>query len=165
MKYITTVDGQEYNLEILDDQRLLINGVEYEVDFESLSGQPVYSLLINGKSFEGLVYSSENEWEVLLHGALYNIQVEDERERRLRVAAGSAAAEQSEFHLKAPMPGLVISVSVSEGQEVEKGEVLVILESMKMQNELKSPRPGRITRVRVTSGDSVDHKDTLLTVE
>jgi biotin carboxyl carrier protein len=69
-----------------------------------------------------------------------------------------------EFHLKAPMPGLIIAVNVSEGDEVKKGQVLLILESMKMQNELKAPRDGTINRVRVKPGESVEQKQTLLSV-
>ena len=66
--------------------------------------------------------------------------------------------------MKAPMPGMVVSISVEEGQEVEKGQVLVILESMKMQNELKSPRAGKVNRIRVKSGDNVEQRQTLLSV-
>jgi biotin carboxyl carrier protein len=62
------------------------------------------------------------------------------------------------------MPGLVISIPVSEGQQIEQGEVLVILESMKMQNELKSPRDGTVSRLRVEPGDNVEQRETLLSV-
>ncbi len=62
------------------------------------------------------------------------------------------------------MPGLVVAIPVSEGQAVNKGDVLVVLESMKMQNELKSPRSGTISRQRVKIGDSVELKQTLLSV-
>jgi biotin carboxyl carrier protein len=72
--------------------------------------------------------------------------------------------EQGEYHLKAPMPGLIVAVPVNEGQKVEKGEVLVVLESMKMQNELRAPRDGSITRIRIKNGDSVEQKQTLLSV-
>jgi len=82
----------------------------------------------------------------------------------LRAAAGGKAIERGEFHLKAPMPGLVVAVPVVEGQRVNKGDVLVILESMKMQNELKSPREGVVTRLRVGIGDSVEQSQTLLSV-
>jgi len=57
-----------------------------------------------------------------------------------------------------------VAIPVGEGQEVQKGDVLVVLESMKMQNELKSPRAGLIARLRVKTGDSVDQHQTLLTV-
>jgi biotin carboxyl carrier protein len=90
--------------------------------------------------------------------------VEDEREKRLRAALGGAASEQDEYHLKAPMPGMVVSVPVQAGQAVKKGEVLLILESMKMQNELRSPQDGSVGRVRVAAGDRVEKKDTLLSV-
>ncbi len=63
------------------------------------------------------------------------------------------------------MPGLVVAVPVEEGQAVKKGDVLVILESMKMQNELKSPRDGTVSRVRVEAGDNVEQKETLLSIE
>ncbi len=62
------------------------------------------------------------------------------------------------------MPGLVVNIPVADGQEVDKGDVLVVFESMKMQNELKSPRDGVIARMRVKEGDSVERKQTLLSV-
>ncbi len=164
-KYIATIGDKEYLIEILDERHVRLGDEEFEVDFESVSGQPVYTLLLNGESYEALVHSADEGWQVLRRGVLYEVQVEDERERRLRASAGSGVAQTGPFHLKAPMPGLVVAVPVSEGQEVKKGEVLVILESMKMQNELKSPRDGTVTRIRVQAGDSVEQKQTLLSVE
>jgi biotin carboxyl carrier protein len=164
MKYITTVDGKEYLIEIVDEKHININGKIYEVDFESVSGQPVYSLIVNGKSHESYVQQGEDNWEVLLRGRLYPVTVEDEREKRLRAAAGSGVAESGEFLLKAPMPGLVVTILVKEGQEIKKGQVILILESMKMQNELKSPRDGTIGRIRIKAGETVEQKQTLLSV-
>jgi biotin carboxyl carrier protein len=63
------------------------------------------------------------------------------------------------------MPGLVVSILVSEGQDVKKGQVLLILESMKMQNELKAPRDGKVSRIRVKAGESVEQKQALLSVQ
>ena len=62
------------------------------------------------------------------------------------------------------MPGLIVAIMVEEGQEVEKGDVLVILESMKMQNELKSVRDGVVARLRVHPGDNVEQRQLLLSV-
>ncbi|HZD58017.1 MAG TPA: biotin/lipoyl-containing protein [Anaerolineales bacterium] len=165
MKYVTTVDDQEYIIEIVDDQHVVVDGVAYEVDFESVSGQPVHSLLVNDRSYEAYVYPSDEGWQVLLRGTLYQLHVEDERERRLRASLGAGLAEYGEFHLKSPMPGMIVAVSAEEGQKVSKGDVLVILESMKMQNELKSPRAGTISRVRVRPGDNVEQRETLLSIE
>ncbi|MCS6907383.1 MAG: acetyl-CoA carboxylase biotin carboxyl carrier protein subunit [Anaerolineales bacterium] len=164
VRYVATINGTDYLIEIVDDRRVLLNGQICEVDFAAVGDQPIYSLLLDGKSYEAYVYSQEDEWQVLLLGNLYSVRVEDEREKRLRAAAGGRVMLRSEFHLKAPMPGLVIAVPVIEGQRVQKGDVLVILESMKMQNELKSPREGVVTRIRVAAGDSVEQSQTMLSI-
>jgi biotin carboxyl carrier protein len=164
MKYITTLDGKEYSIEIIDTHHVAIDGRVQEVDFESVSGQPVFSLIIDGKSYESYVYETEEGWQVLTRGRQYNLTVEDEREKRLRAAAGGGVVESGEYHLKAPMPGLVFSIPLKEGDKVEKGQVLVILESMKMQNELKSPKAGVVGRIRVKQGETVEQRQALLSV-
>ncbi len=163
MKYVTTIEDKEFNVEIIDEKHIRINEYVLEVDFMAVSGQPVYSLLIGGKSYEGYVYPEEKDWQVLLRGRQYKAMVEDEREKRLKTTGG-ARAESGEFHLKAPMPGLVVGIPVQDGQEVKKGQVLLILESMKMQNELKSPRDGIAHRIRVKPGESVEQRQTLLSI-
>ena len=164
MKYITTVEDRQFLVEIIDDKHISVDGKVYEVDFESVSGQPVYSLIVDGRSHESYVAPGDHDWQVLLRGRLYPVTVEDEREKRLRSAAGGGVAETGEFHLRAPMPGLIVTILVGEGQAIQKGQVLLILESMKMQNELKSPRDGVIGRVRVKAGETVEQKQTLLSV-
>ncbi|HUG35275.1 MAG TPA: biotin/lipoyl-containing protein [Anaerolineales bacterium] len=164
MKYIATVADKEYTIEIVDDHHLSVNGKLYTVDFESVSGQPVYSLIADGKSHEAYVAAVDDHWQVLLRGHLFPVVVENEREKRLRSAAGGGVVESGEFNLKAPMPGLIVAIPVTEGQDVIKGQVLLILESMKMQNELKSPRDGKVQRIKVKAGESVEQKQTLLTL-
>jgi acetyl/propionyl-CoA carboxylase alpha subunit len=164
MKYVTTIGEREYIIEIVDERHIIVDGTQYQVDFDTVSDQPVFSLILDGQSYESYVYPGEDGWQVLLYGSLYLVKVEDEREKRLMDSMGSRVADREDFHLRAPMPGLVIAVPVEEGQQVERGDVLVLLESMKMQNELKSPRPGKIARVRVKPGDSVEQRQTLLSV-
>ncbi len=164
MKYITTIGEREFIIEITDERNIVVDGVGCTVNFESVSGGPVYSLLIDGESHEAFVYEDDDGWEVLLQGSLYPATVIDEREHRLRSALGSGPAQSGEFYLKAPMPGLVVDIPVKDGQEIEEGDVLIILESMKMQNELKSPRAGTVSRLRVNVGDNVERRQTLLSV-
>jgi biotin carboxyl carrier protein len=164
MKYVTTIDGHEYIVDILDEHRVSVDGVTYQMDFMPVGDQPVYSLVLDGQSFDSHVYPNEDTWQVLFRGNMFTATVEDEREKRLRAALAGKVAEHVDYHMKAPMPGLVVSIPVSEGQIIQKGDVLVILESMKMQNELRSPRNGKVVRVRVKSGDRVEQKETLLSV-
>ncbi len=164
MKYITTIDNQDFEIEVVDERHIRIGDRLLEVDFESVSGQPVFSLILDGRSYEAFVYQGEEDWDVLLRGRQYQAKVVDEREKRLKAAAGGGAVEGGEFHLKAPMPGLVVAILIEEGQEVKKGQVMLILESMKMKNELKAPRDGIMGRVRVKAGESVEQRQTLLSV-
>jgi len=164
MKYIAVIGETEYEIEINGEDEIIVDGESYSIDFRSVAGQPVYSLLIDGHSYEALVQSSEDGLEVLLQGQFYQLSVEDERQRRLRQSSGSNVTQRGEYHMKSPMPGLIISVRVREGQEVKKGERLIVLESMKMQNELKAPRDGVIRSLRIKNGDNVEHNQVLLTV-
>ncbi|MGD8864577.1 MAG: biotin/lipoyl-binding protein [Anaerolineales bacterium] len=164
MKYIASAHGESFEIEIRPNDQLAVNGVPVQADFQSVSDQPVYTLLLNGESFEALVYPSENGVQVLLRGRLFDFVVEDERQRRLRQSSGGAAMQSGDYQLKAPMPGLIVAVPVEEGQKIESGDDLIILESMKMQNELKAPRDGTVSRVRVKSGDNVDQNQVLLTL-
>jgi biotin carboxyl carrier protein len=75
--------------------------------------------------------------------------------------SGIAAGE---IVIRAPMPGVVIEVPVKPGQEVAKGDIVLILESMKMQNEFKAPRPGKVHTVRVAPGDKVDQNMVMITL-
>ncbi len=162
MKYIAEVDGLEFPVEILDERHVRFGEAVLEVDLTAVGGEPLYSLILNGEFYEGYVFPDEDAWQVLLQGQFYQVHVEDEREKRLKTAIQGTARPGAEFVLKAPMPGMVVSVLVSEGQVMEKGQTLVILELMKMQNELRAPFAGKVARLRVKAGESVEQKQTLL---
>jgi biotin carboxyl carrier protein len=166
MKYVTTVGDRTYTIEINDDHSVIVDGVAHPVDFASVNQQPVFTLLIDGQSHEAYIQEGEDgQWQVLLRGTLYTVDVEDEREKRLRAAGGGhGAGPGGEYNLRAPMPGLVVAVPVNEGQAVHKGDNLVILESMKMQNELKSPRASTVIRIKVKAGDSVEQNQVMVTL-
>jgi len=164
VKYIATIKGQSFEIDINESGEILADGQRLEVDFQSVADEPIYSMLLNSESFEANVSSGETAVEVLLRGRLFLVDVEDERQRRLRETTDLGLTEEGEYTLAAPMPGLVVAVPVEVGQEVEKGDNLIILESMKMQNELKAPRDGTVSRIRVGPGDSVDQNQALLTL-
>jgi biotin carboxyl carrier protein len=165
MKYLTTVEDQTYEIEINVEGEIVVNGQPVGIDFHPVAGQPVYSLLVNGRSYEAYVNPLDDGLQVLLQGRLYPVTVEDERTKRLRESSSGQPVTKGEIQVKAPMPGLVVATLVEAGRQVEKGELLIILESMKMQNELKSARAGKITRVRVKAGDSVEQNQILMTLE
>lgn len=164
MKYITHIEDQEFTIVIDRDDQIMVNGQVYDIDFQQLSEGGMLSLLLNNRSLEAIVEERDEAWEVLLKGELYSVHVQDERAYRLAKARGAAVEASGEAVIKSPMPGLIVSVPVEEGQEVKKGDQVIILESMKMENELRSPRDGVVLRVHVTQGDSVDKDQVLVTI-
>jgi biotin carboxyl carrier protein len=164
MKYHVTIGQEEFEIEVRSETEIVFDGKTIHVDFQSMADQPVYSLLLGNESYEAYVGESETGLQVLLRGQLYEVEVEDERQRRLRQASEVATGAGGEFHLKAPMPGLIVAVPVSEGESVSRGQNLVILESMKMQNELRAPRDGVVLRVRAKTGERVEQNQVLVTL-
>ncbi len=165
MRYLATVEGQTYEIEINGEDEITFDGKPIDVDFIAVADSSVFSLILDGISYEAYVYPNQSEVEVLMRGKRYPVQVEDERQIRLRQTTKDSVADTSEFLLKAPMPGLVVSVPVVMEQDVKAGDNLVILESMKMQNELKAPRDGRVKNLRIQAGDNVDQNQVLIVLE
>lgn len=163
--YFAIIDDEEYQVEILSESEVIINGKSHAIDFESLKLGSSCSLLVDGKSYEPSANEDNGGWEILVQGRRFSVQVEDEIERKLRLASGDSPIKKGQVILRSPMPGLVIDIPVKEGEEVQKGQVLLILESMKMQNELTAPRDGLVTRVQTKVNDNVERKEILLILD
>lgn len=163
MKYITTVNDEEFVIEIEQNNQIVVNGVRYDIDFQHLPEADVLSLLLNHRSLEAVVEARDDVWDVLTKGELYTVKVQDERAYRLAKARGVVSDIAGEAQIKSPMPGLIVAVPVSEGQQVQKGDKVIILESMKMENELRAPKDGIVARIHVEAGASVE-KDQVLVV-
>jgi len=143
--------------------RVVVDGNEFMVDGRK-TGQSNYSLLIDNRSFEVDVDVTEDEYRVLLDGRLYRIDMSDER--RMRVGENQSGIEASgRQEVKVPMPGKVVALLASEGDAVEKGQGLVIIEAMKMENEVRSPSNGEVKEIRVNAGESVEAGQVLVVVE
>lgn len=100
------------------------------------------------------------KYRVNVNGSLYEIEIEEMSAPATMSAptpaAKPAAAPAGGAQVKAPMPGTILDVKVQEGQNVKKGQVLVILEAMKMENEIQAPCDGKIAALSVRKGDSVE---------
>lgn len=164
MKYDVVVGKHTYSIMIKQSGQVFVDGEPVVIDFGVVGDGGLYSLLVNNESFEALVEEQEGVWQVMMRGNLYEVQVIDERMQLLKARSQSLAPDSGEVPIKAPMPGLVVSVPVEPGQEVAAGQKVIILESMKMENELKAPRAGRIERINVKAGDNVEKNQALVVI-
>lgn len=163
MKYITEVGGQVFEIEVQGDDQVTVNGELRDIDLHIGDSQGVFSLLLDNQSYEVVVDQQDGVYQVLIAGQLYEVNVTDERSRRLAEAGGGQGAS-GDNSVRSPMPGLVVAVPVHEGQEVAAGDTVVILESMKMQNELKAPADGIVAKVNVGEGDNVEQNKVLVVI-
>lgn len=164
MNYYATVNDQEFVIEIGPDNQIVVNGEVFDIDFKRMPNSGVTSLLINHRSLEAVVEEHDGTWQVLIRGEQYPVVVVDERTQRLANARGSFSAPEGEVIIVSPMPGTIIAVSVNEGDYVREGDKVVILESMKMENELRAPRDGVVAHVNIQAGASVEKGETLVVI-
>jgi biotin carboxyl carrier protein len=116
MKYVATVDGKEYEISLEAEGSVLVDGVHYAVDLQSIDGGFHYSLLVGGASHEVFVERCEDICTVVLGGRRLRVRVEDERIRRTRGRGPAALQDLGAAQVISPMPGVVIAVLVQEGQ-------------------------------------------------
>lgn len=162
MKYVTIINNEQYEIEIDNDGGILLNGEPREVDFLNLGGS-LYSVITQNQSLEVVIDDEDNKIEVMMNGRLYETQVLDERALLMAQRRGGLGGGSGEVH--SPMPGLIVKVTKEIGQAVAAGQTVVILESMKMQNELKAPSDGTIKAIHVEAGQTVDKNTLLVEIE
>lgn len=164
MKYITTVGNQQLTIDINQAGQVTVDGQVINVDMLQMPDTTMYSMIIDGKSHDVRLNQGDGVYLTQIGGEIFEVVVEDERTRRLAGLKGGLGVVTGEAVIKALMPGVVVEVWVAEGQDVAQGDILLILESMKMQNELKSPRAGRVHQVRVSAGDKVEQNAIMVTI-
>lgn len=164
MKYVTTIGEEQFTIDINKEGQITLNGEVIDADMQQMPDTTMYSIIVDGRSHDVRLNQGEGVYLVQIGGEIFEVVVEDERTRRLAGLKGGPAAITGEAVMKAPMPGVVVDVPVREGQVVEKGQIVLVLESMKMQNEFKAPRGGTVHAVRVTPGDKVEQNAVLLII-
>ncbi|MBV6495924.1 MAG: acetyl-CoA carboxylase biotin carboxyl carrier protein subunit [Acidobacteria bacterium] len=141
-----------------------IDGRTYEFDaLEPEAGQ--FSIrLADGRKIEARVsLDAEGRSLVWIDGRSIEVELIDPK--RLRGTGGSSSETAGVADIKTAMPGKVVRLIASVGDTVEKGDGVIVVEAMKMQNEIKAPKNGTVTSIRVAEGDTVDPGQTLLSIE
>jgi biotin carboxyl carrier protein len=146
--------GQEFRLKLREregnDMQVILNGETFDISVEYLSSEE-FLLMIDGKVYDVIVSPNSDSYAVCINGK--NIHVGKKSPLQL---LGGKSVRSERREVKTSMPGRIIEVLVREGDAVEEGQAVLILEAMKMQNEIKSPQPGKVTCVGPQAGDSVE---------
>ncbi|MCF8283869.1 MAG: acetyl-CoA carboxylase biotin carboxyl carrier protein subunit [Sphingobacteriales bacterium] len=163
MYHIKVNQGTIYDVE-LDSKGITLNNELKDISFASL-GNNQYHILLNQKSYnvELVSINHENKTASLkVNNRIYDCEIKDQFDDLLQSLGLDNLNAKKINDIKAPMPGLVLKVLVTEGQEFKKGDNLLVLEAMKMENILKSPTDGVVKSIKIKPGDKVDKNEVLI---
>ncbi len=141
-----------------------IDDVVYNLDVLHNS-QGTFSIIHNGHSYNiELDYRDNKKYTAFTLYKTYDVEVIDAETRYLNNRGGSGFLNNANTIIS-PMPGKVVKILLSEGDQVKKGETVVVISAMKMESEYKSPKDGTILKIAVSEGDTVDSNQVLVEIE
>jgi len=145
-------------------KELFANNDLLQLDLSLLANNATHVIFKN-KSFNTElveINKAEKICTIKVNGNIYSIKIEDQFDQLLKQLGLDNLASAKVLEIKAPMPGLVLKVIVEEGMEIKKGDNLLILEAMKMENILKSSTDGTVKKISVKQGDKVEKNQVLI---
>lgn len=143
---------------------LSIDGKEFEIDVV-MAENGSCSILHDGKSFNAQLIRQEDgkTYQVDTHMSSFKVNIVDSQAKYLQMR--KKTSEMPEDKIASPMAGKVISIPVTKGQEVKAGDVLIIVEAMKMQNSYKASSNGTVKEILVQEGDTINSNQVLITLD
>ncbi|MCO6500361.1 MAG: biotin/lipoyl-binding protein [Vicingus serpentipes] len=161
-------DNNTYDVELEKDLNSgVINEKGFDWDVLQIKDNS-FSVIKDNKSYNVELLSvnkDEKRFFIKVNGLKYKLNIKDKYDELLHSLGMDNLISQKVGDLKAPMPGLVLDVSVLEGEEVKKGDTLLILEAMKMENVIKSPTDGVVKKISIKKGEAVEKNQLILNFE
>jgi biotin carboxyl carrier protein len=168
MRYSADIQGESRQVAVRADgpsAQVQVDETTYDVDFAPIRGS-LFSLVTRGRSYAvDVVEEAEGVLAVWVAGERHRIEYQEEGRRRKKGAGPAGLARGGAKAVAAPMPGKVVKILVSVGQEVGAGQGVIVVEAMKMQNELKASGPGVVKAINVEEGTGVSGGDVLVVIE
>jgi biotin carboxyl carrier protein len=165
---VVSEDKKEFRIEMENGSTTgVINDEKFQWDVMNVKDK-VYHIIKDNKSYNLEVLSVKPEeklFVIKVNGLKYKFNVRDKYDELLHSLGMDNMAANKVSELKAPMPGLVLDVSINSGEAVSKGDALLILEAMKMENVIKSPTDGVIKNIIVNKGETVEKNQVILNFE
>ena len=163
MRYQVSVEGRLFDIEITPDGQVWVDNRPLHVDLEKIDGLPLYSLLIDHRSYEAHVEANENgDCHVVVAGQAYKTSLGGEPEEGNDISR--SRSRSGPLEIRTPLPGWLLEVKVIEGEMVDEGDEVAILESMKMHMILRTPQSGIVHSLRAEAGREVAQGDVLAVI-
>ena len=163
--FVSTVNGKRINITFIDSNKVRIEDREYTFTYTKIDGNS-YILKIDDEVFEIVADIQENGPSIyLLEGNYFEVESKTLLQEKAEELLNKKRKDSSLINIKAPMPGLVLKINIEKGNTVEKGDLLIILEAMKMENDIKAPITGIVKDIFCKRGTTVEKGDLLFIME
>jgi len=178
-KYMAQIEAEEYAIHIDRQGQISVNGVPCEAHLQDIDGQSLFSLLLGARSFEATVEQDGDAYHVTIEGQRYTVRLGDEQLARTAESV-DASQDAARAHgteplahpvqqagagaVVSPMTGVLIEILHGEGESVQDGEGLAILEAMKTENVIRAPRSGIVRDVQVSPGQTLRMDDVIMRI-
>jgi biotin carboxyl carrier protein len=159
--YALSNEGHKFSFNLPLKNVIKVNGREYSVELREDERYGIHVLWKNRRYPVEIVRTKQNRYEILFNDIGHTFTVETPISLQRRKLLGTGRGKSGKVIVQAPMPGKIIDVLVRENAAVMKGEALMVLEAMKMQNEIQSVVSGTVTRIGVKAGQNVMKDDIL----
>ncbi len=159
MRYAVRAGDRDLAIEVTPEGRFLVGDRVIAADLAEAVPGRVWSVVIDGLAHEAALLADDRAW---VDGDEVQLEIADERAVAAGRAGGRSASARQE--IRAPMPGLLKRVHVTEGAAVNEGDPIVTLEAMKMENELRAAHAGTVAQIAVTEGTKVEGGTLLIVI-
>ncbi len=167
MKYIVELDAARYQVALEGDSVQFEDEAPVHAELAENEGSPVRTVKLGSHVYRVVVRKQpgKGRYTLWVDGHRFETEALDERTRAIRDISAANAAPAGPAPILAPMPGLVIRITVSPGDRVEAGDGVVVMEAMKMENELRATSSGTVKAVKVSPGTAVERGALLVEME
>lgn len=165
-RFRAQVDGEwvDVTLEKSGDRMIVKSGDKtWNADLKRFQGTSLVSLILDNTSLEFLINKNDDTYTVLRGTELYSVKVKAAWGATTSGFGGHEGAS-GEASVDSPLTGVIVRIEVEKGEEVAKGDVLLVVEAMKMQNEIKAPKAGVVRAIKVKPGQKVTMRQPLMTI-
>jgi biotin carboxyl carrier protein len=160
--FIVTIDEEKFVINTSDSRRVKVGDIEYKLDISQLSDH-TYSLKLGNEIFQITTTKlGNNKYSFLIDGHYFESFVRTKLEEETENILKSNLNSNNEIKIISPMPGMILRVNKKVGDKVTKGESLILLEAMKMENELKATEDGIVSDILIEPGKSVEKNQILI---
>lgn len=164
-EFIVTINDKKKFVNLISENKIEINGIEVPCELLHLSGN-TYILKLENKFYQISADKVQNgNYTISFEGQRFDAIVRSALQEKASQLLQQSGASKKRIDVRSPMPGMILKIKKNKGEEISRGETIIILEAMKMENDLRAPQSGIIKDILIKEGTAVEKGTVLFSIE